>query len=234
MNEETNIEQKEASRKKASIYMTIGVCVIALALGVWSAMTQPDMKNGAEAKTEKQTVQTTTLTAKAAENKITGQTVGTTKRTQSKTTEKKTEKTTKKSAVAKYFIMPIGGETIKNFSASELQFSKTYGDWRLHTAVDIKADTDTAVNASGDGKVTDAYEDSKLGKVIVIDHGNGIVGYYCGLKSFGARKGDIVGAGDKIGVAGTVPCESKDGAHLHFEMKQNEKYIDPQKLWRAE
>lgn len=234
MNEEMNTQQKQNNQKKASVYMTVGVCVIALVLGVWSALTGTQSDNQAKATT---TTLATSVSepAKAAENKVTGVTAKTISQTTTEKTQKAAEKTTaKQNTVASYFIMPIGGETVKKYSAAELQYSETYGDWRLHTAIDIKADEDTPVNASGDGKVTDIYEDSNYGKVVVIDHGNGIIGYYCGLTKLGVQKGDIVAAGDKIGMAGTVPCEARDGVQLHFEVKQNDKYIDPLQLIKAE
>lgn len=129
---------------------------------------------------------------------------------------------------AKYFVYPVGGEIIKGFSNSKLQYSVTYNDMRLHTAVDIAADAKTAVNASGDGTVIFAEKDPSLGYTVKIDHGNGIVVVYGGLgESLKVKEGDLVSAGTNLGSVGVVTEESLDAPHLHLEFLQDGKPIDP-------
>lgn len=222
--------EMEQNKKKSGVYLTLFVCALALILGVWSAFSSSRTVNEAEvtstATTTSAAETTTTAAAKVVENKVTSAVKN--------TAAKKTTTQKQNSTVASYFVMPIAGETAKKFSAAELQYSQTYEDWRLHTAIDIKADENTPVNSAGDGKVTNIYEDTMLGKVVEIDHGNDIVALYCGLDTIVVEANDTVSAGDQIGVAGNVPCEVKEGIHLHLEVKQNGKYIDPLKLFETE
>ena len=138
-------------------------------------------------------------------------------------------------AVAKYFIYPINGEVIKDFNSSELQYSLTYNDMRLHTGMDIKADANTAVQSCGDGVVLSAGKDSLLGYTVKINHGNGITGVYSGLKEkITVKKGDTVKAGTNIGALGTVPSECVDAPHLHLEFYKDKTPIAPSSLLKKD
>ena len=119
------------------------------------------------------------------------------------------------------FTLPVEGAVIKPYSDSMLQYSKTYGDTRLHMGIDIKCAEGTKVLAATNGTVTDVQDDPTLGKTVSIDHGNGIIVKYCGLKTVTVSKGNAVQSGTQIGVSGTVPCECADEAHIHIEA-----YID--------
>lgn len=120
--------------------------------------------------------------------------------------------------VANFFINPVLGEIIKNFSDTELQYSMTMKDMRLHKGIDIAADEGTPVIAAGEGTVTNVYEDMLLGWVVEIDHGNLITAKYCGLSSKpSAKVGDTVNSSTRIGNVGTVPFESVEQNHLHLE-----------------
>lgn len=226
MKKETSIQLDEEKQKKISIYLTLAVCAVALILGIWSAISGTKSVEQDIAKNQTTTPTTTvTTTVVAVEQKVTNAT--------KKATEK-VEIATKKNTTASFFVMPVADETIKKFSAAELQFSKTYNDWRLHTGIDIRAVDGAVVKSSGDGKINKIYEDTMYGKVVEIDHGNKIVIRYCGLSTITAQEGDVVQSGEEIGKIGTVPCESKDGTHLHMEATQNGKFIDPLKLIEAE
>lgn len=129
---------------------------------------------------------------------------------------------------AKYFIFPVVGEVIKKFSATELQYSVTFNDMRLHSGIDIKADEGTAVKSAGDGMVTEIINDPQLGFLVRIDHGNGMEAVYAGLsKSVAVEENDIVKSGTNLGPLGTVNNECLDAPHLHLEFYKNGKPVDP-------
>ena len=46
-------------------------------------------------------------------------------------------------------------------------------------------------------------------------------------KSLEVKEGSDVESGQKIGVTGTIECESKLAPHLHFAVKQNGKWVSP-------
>jgi len=133
--------------------------------------------------------------------------------------------------VATFFVMPVSGEIIKPFSDTELQYSETYKDWRLHAAIDIAAQKNAPVKAVGDGVVLDIVTDPLLGVTLSIDHGNQIISYYSGLaKTPPVKKGDAVEVGKVIGYVDVVPCEMLDPIHLHFMITQNGDPVSPTKL----
>ena len=107
---------------------------------------------------------------------------------------------------------------------------------KAHRGIDIKAPRGTAVRAAGDGKVIDATSryrgQSAWGKVVVIDHGHGLVTRYAHLDDYVVRKGDSVKAGDAIGSVGSTGKSTK--AHLHFEVIRDGLPIDPMPVIASE
>ena len=69
------------------------------------------------------------------------------------------------------------------------------------------------------------------GTEIVVDHGNGLKTLYRFVEAKeGLKAGDSVEKGDVIAtVAEANGDEYKDGAHLHFEILENGKKVDPAK-----
>ncbi len=140
-----------------------------------------------------------------------------------------------KTTVANYFVLPVTGNIIKGFSESELQYSATFNDMRLHLGIDIAADNSTAIKSAGDGVVKEVTTNDTFGVTVVIDHGNGIIAKYKGLeKEPLVKAGDTVHAGTVIGSLGTVPCESLDQAHLHLEFTKDQKPVSPLKIMGME
>lgn len=130
--------------------------------------------------------------------------------------------------VAEAYIMPMGGEILKPYSDTDLVFSKTFKDMRLHTGLDIKGSEGQTVKSCGDGKVVAIIEEPLLGTYVEIDHGNGTIARYCGLKNdLAVAEGDTVEAGQKLGVLGEIPSECEDESHLHLEFYHDEYPLDP-------
>lgn len=126
--------------------------------------------------------------------------------------------------------MPVASEVILNpFSYGELVKSETLGIWKTHDGVDIEADEGATVKAMTGGTVTSVKNDPMWGTCVIIDHGNGIEGYYCNLSTaVSVTEGDSVDAGDAIGVVGnTAEAEISMASHLHFAIKENGEWIDP-------
>ena len=128
---------------------------------------------------------------------------------------------------ASFFVMPLTGEILKGCKTEELQYALTYGDWRLHTGVDIAGALGDEVRAAGDGTVVSVKEDKKWGLTVVINHGNGILATYCGLSAPLVKEGDTVSANQVLGALGEIPCESVEPVHLHLEMTKENTPVDP-------
>lgn len=137
--------------------------------------------------------------------------------------------------VANFFVLPVTGDIIKKFSDTELQYSNTYNDMRIHYGIDIAAGIGDRVSSAGDGKVTDVTTDPIWGTTVTIDHGNGIIGYYSGLNAkTKVKKGDILESGMEIGTIDTIPCEASDAPHLHLAFKKDGKWVSPLALMEME
>ncbi|MGN0520152.1 MAG: peptidoglycan DD-metalloendopeptidase family protein [Candidatus Fimenecus sp.] len=129
---------------------------------------------------------------------------------------------------AEHFSLPLSGGVDKAFSNGDMVQSKTMGDWRVHNGVDFLGTVGDQVRAVNNGVVKAVYDDVLWGTVVEIDHGDGLVARYCGLgKGSTASVGDKVKINDRIGNLGSVPVESADAVHLHFEMRQDGNAVDP-------
>ena len=132
---------------------------------------------------------------------------------------------------AHFFVLPVTGEILKPFSDTELQYSETHKDLRLHDGVDIACDAGSVIKAAGAGVVNEVTQDANWGVTVVIDHGNGILGYYCGLNAKPpVKKGDAVTPGTQIGSLDEIPCECLDQSHLHLRFTRNGVPISPTEL----
>jgi len=79
------------------------------------------------------------------------------------------------------FAPALPGEVVCAFSPEELVHSKTFGDWRTHTGVDIAAAIGDEVCAIADGTISAIIEDPMMGKTVVVDHGGGYASTYSNL-----------------------------------------------------
>lgn len=130
---------------------------------------------------------------------------------------------------AKEFFLPMGNSILKDYSDGQLVYSETMEDWRAHKGIDFAGDKGSDILSVNNGVVQRVYDSSLYGTVVEIDHGNGLVAKYCPINpdGFVIAEGSKVTAGQKIGTLGVIPIESADEEHLHFEMTQDGKYVDP-------
>jgi murein DD-endopeptidase MepM/ murein hydrolase activator NlpD len=95
----------------------------------------------------------------------------------------------------------------------------------MHTGVDFRAPTGTAVAATAGGVVTEAGYAGGYGRMVEIDHGNGVRTRYGHLSKILVKIGDHVEAGDFVGRVGSTGRST--GPHLHYEVRIDGKAIDP-------
>ena len=127
------------------------------------------------------------------------------------------------------FVMPLNGTVLNAFSNGDLVKSKTLNEWRTHDGIDIKAEKGTVVKSCAAGTVSEVKEDPLWGVCVTITHGNGYVSYYYGLdKTVKVSKNQTVDLNETIGAVGdTAIIETAEETHLHFALKQNNKWVDP-------
>ena len=99
-----------------------------------------------------------------------------------------------------------------------------------HNGIDIAVDYKTSVVATAEGKVLHAGRKGSYGNVIVIDHGNGIQTVYAHLSRVDVAKGSTVCRGQQIGQIGSTGRST--GPHLHYEVVQKGRQIDPSSFMR--
>lgn len=130
-------------------------------------------------------------------------------------------------------VMPINAEILNPYSNGELVKSKTLGSWKTHDGIDIIAAEGTEVHSMTTGTVKEVVEDPLWGITVIIDHNDGLEGYYCNLtEAVNFKAGDEVMANDVIGTVGsTCDIESAEESHLHFGVKRDGKWIDPQSVF---
>ena len=128
------------------------------------------------------------------------------------------------------FSLPVAStKVVKGFSDTQLQYNSTLNSWRAHYGVDLVANEGSEVFAVLDGTVKSVTTDKLNGTVIVITHANGLETLYASLnKNVNVSVGDKVLKGEQIGLVSTsASTEANDGPHLHFEVLQNGKNVDP-------
>ncbi|MBQ3181569.1 MAG: M23 family metallopeptidase, partial [Clostridia bacterium] len=124
--------------------------------------------------------------------------------------------------------MPVSGDIINEFSGTKPVKSKTLGDWRVHSGIDIKAPKGEAVCAPADGKIIEAYNSKLTGNTVSIEHDGGLVSTLYNLESIAVETGNKVKSGEKIGTVGTsAALESLEEPHVHFELKKEGKTVNP-------
>jgi murein DD-endopeptidase MepM/ murein hydrolase activator NlpD len=101
----------------------------------------------------------------------------------------------------------------------------------MHTGLDLQGETGDPVRATAGGTVTSAGWSGGYGKVIDIDHGNGIATRYGHLSSIDVQVGQSVKIGQIIGKVGSTGRST--GPHLHYETRVAGEAVDPTKFLRA-
>lgn len=105
------------------------------------------------------------------------------------------------------------------------------GEGAFHSGVDISSTYGHAVLAPADGVVVFADAMTGYGRMLVIEHGNGISTRYGHLSGFAVAAGQTVQRGDIIGYVGLSGRST--GPHLHYEVRIHDAPVNPYKYLRA-
>ncbi len=95
----------------------------------------------------------------------------------------------------------------------------------FHRGVDFSAPVGTPVYATADGIVLRASRRGRMGKMVEIDHGNGVHTRYGHLNGYTVRRGQKIRRGDLIGYVGNTGRST--GPHVHYEVVQNGRSQNP-------
>lgn len=118
--------------------------------------------------------------------------------------------------------MPVDGDVSSPFGLRRIP--KGRGS-KVHKGIDIRASVGDPVIAAGSGVVVFSGAKRGYGKVMEIDHGNGLLTRYAHLGVCSLPEGRQVKAGEVIGKVGRTGRIT--GINLHFETVVNGRFMDP-------
>jgi murein DD-endopeptidase MepM/ murein hydrolase activator NlpD len=120
-------------------------------------------------------------------------------------------------------INPVeGGLISSSFAYRTDPFTKM---WTFHYGLDIVAAWGNPVRATADGFILKINDDKLLGKSIIISHGLGFTTLYGHLSKISVGEGQKVKRGDVIGNVGNTGKAM--GPHVHYEVRINDKRVNP-------
>ena len=119
-------------------------------------------------------------------------------------------------------IWPLTGRIGSHYGSRLDPFT---GDAEVHRGMDIVGLYGSSVKAPADGVVIYSSRKSDYGNLIILDHGQGLTTRYGHLSRFGVRSGQRVAKGDVIGYVGTTGRST--GPHLHYEVRMNDRPVNP-------
>jgi murein DD-endopeptidase MepM/ murein hydrolase activator NlpD len=120
------------------------------------------------------------------------------------------------------FLLPVTGTIASTYGYRP---DSVTGEVSFHTGIDIMAAEGTPIVAALDGIVLSVEESATYGKVIQIDHGQGVITLYAHAKEITAKTGDPVKQGDPIGTVGKTG--NATAPHCHFEIIISGQPADP-------
>ena len=119
--------------------------------------------------------------------------------------------------------MPFKGKITSSFGHRENPFGG-YGV-ETHRGMDIKGPMGAPVKSMAKGKVVFSGIKGGYGNCIILEHGSGFETLYGHLSKINVKNGQNIDIGQQIGYLGSTGRST--GPHLHYEVHQNGKRINP-------
>lgn len=148
----------------------------------------------------------------------------------SEPSELQTESPAASASAGSGYTRPVSGRVLAVWSGDELVYNETLGDWRTHNGVDYACEAGEEVLAPVSGTVESLAAEGNWGIVAAIRDGEGRLWRVCALEDAAVSQGDAVTAGQKLGRAGSITGESALDPHIHLEVLDGDKYLDPVQL----
>ena len=119
-------------------------------------------------------------------------------------------------------VLPVAGRVTSAFGTRTDPFT---GAPAAHRGVDVAAPEGTPIRAALGGVVLQAGPRGNYGDAVEIDHGDGTTSLYAHASALLVAPGERVEAGQEIARVGRSGRAT--GAHLHFEVRQGARPVDP-------
>lgn len=121
-------------------------------------------------------------------------------------------------------ISPVKGWVTSKFG---YRISPFTGKREFHKALDIGARKKSSIVATAKGVITYTGTKGLLGRIVIIDHGHGVVTRYGHIHKALKKRGETVKRGDKIALVGNTGRTT--GSHVHYEVLLNGIPVNPMK-----
>ena len=122
------------------------------------------------------------------------------------------------------FIMPVEGEITSEYGERVHPVFKTV---KMHNGIDIDGEIGTPIKSAATGNVLKVGEDAINGKYVRVKSGKYEV-VYAHCYKISVKEGQGVKQGDILGEVGDTGLAS--GPHLHFEVQENGKSVNPMEM----
>jgi murein DD-endopeptidase MepM/ murein hydrolase activator NlpD len=125
---------------------------------------------------------------------------------------------------------PVAGE-IDETSPFGIRMDPFVHEAAMHTGIDFRGEIGEPIHATAAGTVSIAGWSGGYGKMVEIDHGNGLATRYGHLSEIDVSVGQTVRIGEIIGKLGTTGRST--GPHVHYETRVDGEAVNPQKFLDA-
>lgn len=125
---------------------------------------------------------------------------------------------------------PVIGRITSGFGQRRDPFEQAEGEF--HRGLDIANALGTPIKTTADGVVMLASWQGGYGRMVIVEHGRGFRTYYGHTSKLLVKPGDHVKRGDVIALMGTSGHST--GYHLHYEIWQNGRAVNPMRFVKAE
>lgn len=125
---------------------------------------------------------------------------------------------------------PIPGE-LDQTSGFGVRVDPFVGRPAMHTGLDFRGSTGDPVRATATGTVTTAGWNGGYGRLVEVNHGNGLATRYGHLSEIDVHVGQFIRIGQIVGKLGSTGRST--GPHLHYETRVDGEAVDPTKFLRA-
>jgi murein DD-endopeptidase MepM/ murein hydrolase activator NlpD len=124
--------------------------------------------------------------------------------------------------------LAAGAEMTSGFGGRVDPFN---GRTAIHTGVDFRGEYGTPVHVTAAGRVSIAALTGGYGKMVEVDHGNGVSTRYAHLSEINVQEGQTIVSGAVVGALGSTGRST--GPHLHYETRIDGEPVDPLRFLRA-
>jgi murein DD-endopeptidase MepM/ murein hydrolase activator NlpD len=119
-------------------------------------------------------------------------------------------------------LRPVNGYITSGFG---YRFHPLTGKKEFHKGLDVRASRDSPIISPANGIVLSTRRNAGYGRMVVVDHGYGIVTRYGHVSKVFVKPGQRVKRGEKLAAVGSTGRTT--GPHLHYEVIRNGIAVNP-------